>query len=67
MKALLDLEKDNLFDFFSKMDLLEFNDFIKKHSKNLEEKKVYNAIYNAILQIKQEKFLAKVNFSNEKK
>ena len=37
MKTILDLEKDNLFDFFTSMNLNEAEDFIEKYAKTEEE------------------------------
>lgn len=57
MKTILDLEKDNLFEYFSSMDLNQQSDFIEKYSKTKEEEFLYHKIFEKCLQIQQEKML----------
>ncbi|MGL4393535.1 MAG: hypothetical protein ACRCSK_08930 [Fusobacteriaceae bacterium] len=57
MKTILDLEKDNLFEYFSSMDLNQENNFIEKYSKTEEEKILFHKIFEKCLQIQQEKML----------
>lgn len=57
MKTIIDLEKDNLFDFFTSMDLNQENDFIEKYAKSEEEEILYHKIFEKCLQIQQEKML----------
>lgn len=57
MKTVLDLEKDNLFEYFSNIDLNQQSDFIEKYSKSEEEEMLYHKIFEKCLQIQQEKML----------
>ena len=61
MKTIIDLEKDNLFDFFTSMDLNQENDFIEKYAKNEEEEMLFRKIFERCLQIQQEKMLKDQN------
>lgn len=61
MKTIIDLEKDNLFDFFTSMDLNQENDFIEKYAKNEEEEMLFHKIFERCLQIQQEKMLKDQN------
>ena len=57
MKTVLDLEKDNLFDYFSNMDLNEVEKFIEKYSKTEEEELLYHKIFEKCLQIRQKQII----------
>ncbi|ERT69132.1 hypothetical protein HMPREF0202_00959 [Cetobacterium somerae ATCC BAA-474] len=57
MKTVLDLEKDNLFEYFSNIGLNQQSDFIEKYSKSEEEEMLYHKIFEKCLQIQQEKML----------
>ncbi len=61
MKTIIDLEKDNLFDFFTSMDLNQENDFIEKYAKSEEEEILFHKIFEKCLQIQQEKMLKDQN------
>ncbi|MGL4509301.1 hypothetical protein [Cetobacterium sp.] len=61
MKTIIDLEKDNLFDFFTNMDLNQENDFIEKYAKSEEEEMLFHKIFEKCLQIQQEKMLKDQN------
>lgn len=57
MKTIIDLEKDNLFDFFTSMNLNEMEDFIEKYSKSEEEELLYHKIFERCLQIRQKQII----------
>lgn len=57
MKIILDLEKDNLFEYFSNMDLNEVEKFIEKYSKTEEEEMLYHKIFEKCLQIRQKQII----------
>ena len=57
MKTIIDLEKDNLFDFFTSMNLNEVEDFIEKYSKSEEEELLYHKIFERCLQIRQKQII----------
>ena len=57
MKTIIDLEKDNLFDFFTSMNLNEVEDFIEKYSKSEEEELLYHKIFEKCLQIRQKQII----------
>ncbi|MGL4393481.1 MAG: hypothetical protein ACRCSK_08645 [Fusobacteriaceae bacterium] len=57
MKTILELEKDNLFEYFSNMDLIQQSNFIEKYAKSEEEEILYHKIFEKCLQIQQEKML----------
>lgn len=57
MKTVLDLEKDNLFEYFSNIGLNQQSGFIEKYSKSEEEELLYHKIFEKCLQIQQEKML----------
>lgn len=57
MKTIIDLEKDNLFDFFISMDLNQQSDFIEKYSKSEEEEMLFHKIFEKCLQIRQKQII----------
>ena len=57
MKTVIDLEKDNLFDFFTSMNLNEVEYFIEKYSKSKEEELLYHKIFERCLQIRQKQII----------
>ncbi|WP_047395545.1 hypothetical protein [Cetobacterium sp. ZOR0034] len=57
MKTIIDLEKDNLFDFFTSMNLNEVEDFIEKYAKSEEDEMLYHKIFERCLQIRQKQII----------